>query len=158
MNQDFDPAFWQIVSQLPRKHEALLACKRHKFGELSTSMPMSGVYLFSEGDTPFYVGRSNRLRARYMLHCRPGSRQNQSSFAFKLACEALDTFNVHGRAMTRLKRSALPEFEVAFAAAKERIRNMDYRYVAEADQTTQSLLEAYCAIALSTPYNDFDTH
>ncbi len=35
---------------------------------------------------------------------------------------------------------------------------MDYRCVEETDQTRQALLEAYCAIALSTPYDDFDTH
>ena len=50
------------------------------------------------------------------------------------------------------------EFVEAFTAAKRRIRQMDYRFVAEDDQTRQAILEAYCAIALQTPYNDFDTH
>ncbi len=51
-----------------------------------------------------------------------------------------------------------PDFQNAFSSAKERLRLMDYRCVEETDQTRQALLEAYCAIALGTPYNDFDTH
>jgi len=42
--------------------------------------------------------------------------------------------------------------------AKERIRKMDLRFVEESDQTTQVLLEVYCAVALKAPYNDFNTH
>lgn len=52
----------------------------------------------------------------------------------------------------------LPEFLTAFDAAKARIRSMDYRFVEEADQNRQALLEIYCAIVLETPYNDFGTH
>jgi hypothetical protein len=49
-------------------------------------------------------------------------------------------------------------FAVAFKEAKARIRATDYRYVEEADQNRQALLEIYCAIVLSTRYNDFKTH
>jgi len=35
---------------------------------------------------------------------------------------------------------------------------MEFRWVEEADQTKQALLELYCAISLNTEYNDFDTH
>jgi hypothetical protein len=49
-------------------------------------------------------------------------------------------------------------FADAFDAAKKRIRGMEYRYVEEADQSRQALLEIYCAVALATPYNDFSTH
>jgi len=52
----------------------------------------------------------------------------------------------------------LQEFYEAFNAAKGRIREMDYRYVAEFDQTCQALLEIYCSVALATPFNDFGTH
>jgi hypothetical protein len=51
-----------------------------------------------------------------------------------------------------------PEFLAAFTEAKARIRRMDYRFVEEADQTRQALLEIYCSVALGTPYNDFNTH
>ena len=84
-----DPRFLEVFESLDGKLQALMAARPLKFGELPTTMPASGVYLFSEGPTHLYVGRSNRLRKRYFLHCRPGSQQNQASFAYKLAREAL---------------------------------------------------------------------
>jgi hypothetical protein len=51
-----------------------------------------------------------------------------------------------------------PIFAGAFTTAKERIGGMEYRYVEEADQNLQALLEIYCAVVLATPYNDFGTH
>ncbi|MGB3388470.1 MAG: hypothetical protein WBA88_10865 [Pseudaminobacter sp.] len=52
----------------------------------------------------------------------------------------------------------MEDFIREFAAAKTRIRNMNYRYVEETDQTRQALLEIYVATGLDTPYNDFRTH
>jgi hypothetical protein len=51
-----------------------------------------------------------------------------------------------------------PSFAAAFGAAKERIRQMEYRYVEETDQNRQALFEICCAVVLNTPYNDFGTH
>ena len=50
------------------------------------------------------------------------------------------------------------DFKAEFEAAKKQIRAMDYRFVEETDQSRQTLLEIYCAVVLSTPYNDFGTH
>lgn len=49
-------------------------------------------------------------------------------------------------------------FRGAFAAAKTRVREMNVRFVEEADPLRQALLEMYVAIVLKTPYNDFETH
>jgi hypothetical protein len=35
---------------------------------------------------------------------------------------------------------------------------MDIRFVEENDPLRQALLEIYAAVALCTPYNDFETH
>ena len=51
-----------------------------------------------------------------------------------------------------------PDFKAAFDAAKARVREMDFRYVEEPDPVRQCVLEIYCAVALETPYNDFDNH
>ena len=48
-------------------------------------------------------------------------------------------------------------FAAAFAAAKERIRRMEVRYVQESDANRQALLEIYATLVLKTHYNDFDT-
>jgi hypothetical protein len=49
-------------------------------------------------------------------------------------------------------------FMKAYEAAKHRIREMDVRYVHEAEATKQALLEIYVAVATAARYNDFDTH
>jgi hypothetical protein len=153
--------FAAIIESLQEKFDQLLAGPAYKFGELPVRMPESGVYLFSEGSAHHYVGRSNNLRKRYYLHCRRGSQQNQATFAFKLAREAVGIREAAYKAGTssRAGLAANPEFQKAFSAAKERLRSMDYRYVEETGQTRQALLEAYCAIVLDTQrYNDFETH
>lgn len=51
-------------------------------------VPVSGVYLFSEGTKHLYVGRTDRMRGRYGDHSRPSASHNDAPFAFKLAREA----------------------------------------------------------------------
>ena len=51
-----------------------------------------------------------------------------------------------------------PTFCSAFKNAKKRIRAMDIRFVEEHAPIRQALLEIYCAVAMQTPYNNFDTH
>lgn len=151
--------FLAVIDTLDDRLNDLLSCEPRTFGLIPIRMPTTGVYLFSENDRHLYVGRSNRLRERYFLHCRLGSRQNQASFAYRLAREAIAQ-NVPSPmgAHTRAGLAATDVFIGAFSDAKDRIRTMDFRYVEEGDQVRQALLEAYCAIVLDTPYNDFDTH
>jgi hypothetical protein len=120
--------------------------------------PKSGIYLFSEGNRHLYVGRSNRIAERYRLHCGPSAKENQASFAWKLTAEVMGHKATYRKGEGRKDKILIPEFANTFRLAKERIRAMDYRFVEEADQTRQALLEAYVCIALGTPYNDFDTH
>ena len=51
-----------------------------------------------------------------------------------------------------------PEFRGAFDAAKNRIRQMEFRFAEETDQNAQALLEICCTLALNAKYNDFNTH
>lgn len=152
--------FEALVEGLHEKYEALLVAPAYQFGAIPRSMPKCGVYLFSEGGFHLYVGRSNRLRERYFLHCRSGSRQNQASFAYKLSREAIGITSASYKFdnLTRVGLSARSDFIEKFEEAKARIRIMEYRFVEERDQIRQALLESYCAIVLDTPYNDFDTH
>ena len=108
----------------------------------------SGVYLFTEGGRHLYVGRSNGLRARYGRHCRLGATYRQAAFAFQLAREVTGNIKATYRAGTGSRAGLMldPDFAAAFVAAKERIRAMEYRYVKEADQNSQALLEIYCAV------------
>lgn len=122
-------------------------------------MPKAGIYLFSEGARHLYVGRSNDIRRRLGRHSRPGATHRMAAFAFRLAREA--TGHIQATYRKEGSRSALmkdPVFRSAFEAAKARIRRMDRRFVEESDPVRQAILEVYVAVALQTPYNDFDTH
>jgi hypothetical protein len=146
--------FAALVETLAPKLAHLLAVPSLTNGALPRGMPDCR-YLFTENGKHLYVGRSNDLRGRYGRHCRPGATDRQAAFAFQLAREAT------GRVVRSYKQDEnsrkalmeLPEFRDAFAAAKARIRRMEYRFVEETDQNCQALLEIYCSIVLGTPYN-----
>jgi hypothetical protein len=155
-----DARFATMVEMLAPKLDRLLAMSPLTYGALTRDMPKSGVYLFTETGRHLYVGRSNSLRGRYGRHCRLGATYRQAAFAFQLAREATGktaaSYRPGGGSRAGLMLD--PVFAEAFAAAKERIRKMEYRYVEETDQNRQALLEIYCAVVLETPYNDFGTH
>jgi hypothetical protein len=156
---NMDSKFVALVENLAPKLEQLLAMQPFSNGKLPADMPQSGIYLFSENGRHLYVGRSNTLRGRYGRHCRRGATHKQAAFAFLLAREM--TNNVKATYRPEGSRAWLmqkPEFSEAFAAAKARIRAMHYRFVEEADQNRQALLEIYAAVVLETRYNDFGTH
>jgi hypothetical protein len=82
-----------------------------------------------------------------------------AAFAFRLARES--TGCVHATYNRKGSRSDLmddPAFRDAFKAAKNRVRQMEVRFVEEADAIRQAILEIYVAVSLETPYNDFDNH
>jgi hypothetical protein len=155
-----DPRFANLVDQLAPKLEQLRAMAPLRYKELPKEMPKSGVYLFSEADTHLYIGRSNDLRGRYGRHCRPGATHRQAAFAFQLARQATGNRSPTYRPGEGSRSGLMlnPDFKKAFEMGKERIRKMDYRYVEEADQNRQALLEIYCAVVLTTTFNDFGTH
>lgn len=155
-----DLRFASVVEALHPAFERLLAMPPAGHGRLPQDMPLQGVYLFSEGPRHLYAGRSNHLRNRVGQHCRSGSQHNQAVFAFKLAREATGMVTpAYSTGVGSRKALAIETtFREAFAAAKARVRAMDYRCVEETDQTRQALLELYCAITLGCPYNDFNTH
>lgn len=131
-----------------------------RYGCLPEAMPKQGVYLFSENGDNLYVGRSNKIRARYGRHCNPGATHRMAAFAFKLAREATGKTTASYKPGDESRKGLMlnPEFRAAFEAAKARIRQMDFRFVEERDQNAQALLEIYCTLALNAKYNDFNTH
>jgi hypothetical protein len=152
--------FARHVESLHPSYERLVAMPPFTFSQVGdVVLPSKGVYLFSEGDRHLYVGRSNDIRARIRLHCRPGSTENQASFAFLLTREACGvpkaTYKPEGSRKHLLTQDT---FAKCFVAQKERMRSMDIRSVEEADPNRQALLEMYVAISLGTPYNDFNNH
>ena len=152
-------AFRQKVEVLDPALEQLVNMEPATVTSLPTQIPKAGVYLFSEGAKHLYVGRTKSLRSRLQSHCRPSSGHNSATLAFRMARETTGqtepTYRPEG---SRADLQKDPAFADAFAKAKQRVRNMEVRFVAEAGPMRQALLEIYVALALDTPYNDFDTH
>lgn len=154
-----DPRFRELVESLDPQLRALLSMPPVKYGALPRAMPRQGIYLFSEGDSLLYVGRTNRLRQRLREHCLPSSRHSSATFAFRIARSVTgQTRAAYSRSGSRAALSADPTFAQAFEAARARVADMDIRYVEESDATRQALLEIYAATVLQTLYNDFENH
>ena len=155
MNEIFRAA----VEGLESKYRALMQMAPiHALQQIPSREPVSGVYMFSEGNKHLYVGRSKRIRARYSDHTRDASDMNSAPFAMLLAREVTGISRVYSGELTRRNLSSHPEFGPAFLDAKRRIRSMSFRYVEEADPLTQTLLECYVAIAVGASHNSFETH
>lgn len=143
-----EPAFQKLINMQPVNAE-----------NLPRAMPRQGIYLFSDREKHLYVGRSNNIRSRIGLHCRPGSQHNQATFAFRMARH--QTGRTEAAYTASGSRSELVkdvEFGPMFVTCKARIRKLDLCFVEEHDPTRQALLEIYAATVLETPFNDFENH
>lgn len=153
-----DPTFLEALANVEKKFQQLISMKPLDRNNLPKGK-QKGVYLFSEGDAFFYVGRTQNIRQRLRNHCSPSSEHNQAVFAFKLARHA--TGNVvasYSGAGMRKQLVQDPVFNEVFKSSKLRVSEMDFRFVEEEDQLQQTLLEIYAASVLKTPFNDFETH
>jgi hypothetical protein len=157
--QQVNPKFAKALSKLEPSLKELLAFPPIQQINLPATLPKAGIYLFTEAGKHLYVGRSNDLRDRIQTHVRRSSKTNQAAFAYRLAREKAGIVKVSYKKLTPEEDWSLIEpFLSAFPASKERIRKMDLRVVSESEPMNQMLLEVYVAIALGTPYNDFDNH
>ena len=152
-------AFGDAIEGLDASLQRLLACDPITFDTRPRKLPTAVVYLFSDGNLPIYIGRSNKFSQRLGNHCNHGSQTNQASLAFRLACEDVQ----HIRTKYRRGSSGadalnqVPGLADAFSRMKQRLRAMEVRYVEEPNQVRQALLEMYAALALETKH-DFGTH
>jgi predicted GIY-YIG superfamily endonuclease len=154
-----DEAFKRFVEMLRPAFERLMLMTPLSMSAIPKRLPEKCIYLLSEGPNHLYVGRTRKLGRRLRQHSIAGAQHNQAVFAFKLAREVTGrlaaAYSVEG---SRKMLCAEPEFAEAFKQSKARVRNMDLRFVEEADPTRQALLEIYASVVLRTKYNDFDTH
>lgn len=151
------PKFAEAIESLHGSFERLMASE-----PTTGRAPLvrtNGIYLFSEGERHMYVGRAKDVRNRYAWHCIPSSDHNRASFAFKLARELTGNLKPSYQQGEKSREGLMndPIFVSAFIEAKARVRQMSFRHVEEPHPTRQAMLEAYVAIVLETPYNDFST-
>jgi predicted GIY-YIG superfamily endonuclease len=154
-----NPKFAEIVELLEPTFQRLIQMQPVNAERLPRTMPMKGIYLFSDNTEHLYVGRSNNIRRRIGLHCRPGSQHNQATFAFRMARHQTgrnDAAYTTSGSRSEMVKDAV--FGPAFTACKVHIRTLGLRFVEENDATRQALLEIYTATVLETPFNDFENH
>lgn len=156
-----DERFHGLIAGLPQKLEQLLQMEPVSIPSLPARplVPSSGIYLLTERDEHLYVGRSRRIRTRLIDHTRPSAGHNMATFAFLLARHATGSLTASYRPEgSRLAMLREPTFAEAFGAAKQRVNQMQVRFVEECHPVRQCLLEVYVATALQAKYNDFDSH
>jgi hypothetical protein len=152
------PSFDEHVARLPALLRQLLDCQPYRYDHIPRDLPRAGIYLFSEGATHLYVGRTGRLRQRLANHCTESSGVNTAAFATLLARQATDTVATYRAGEGRDRLLQDPAFAAAFRAAKARLRACDIRHVAIEDSVDQALFEIYAALALQTAHNTFHNH
>jgi hypothetical protein len=155
MNETFS----EIIKTLEPSLQRLMNMSPSSPTALPKNIPISGIYILSEGANNLYVGRSRNIRRRIGRHWKPAATHRMAAFAFRLARKATGNFSAAYK--KKGSRADLMEdsiFRAAFDDAKKRISKMDLRFVEEADPIRQAILEIYVSICLQTPYNDFDTH
>ena len=151
--------FRQYIESLDPSFQRLMQMAPVTVAALPMDAPTAGIYLFSEEDQHLYVGRTNTIRKRLQIHCRPSSGHNSATFAFRLARQITgQTIATYAEQGSRLWLQNHPDFSPTFIAQKDRVRNMSVRYVSEPDPMRQALLEMYVSVSLGTPHNDFDNH
>ena len=129
-----DPDFLECLDSVHRKYEQLVAMQPVDRSSLPRDRKISGVYLFSEGEIHFYVGRTSNLRQRLRNHCGLSSAHNQAVFAFKLTRhETGNMIASYAGFGTREGLLANPAFAKAFLDSKARVANMELRFVEEPD-------------------------
>ena len=153
------PVFREYIDSLEPSFQRLLNMEPVTVAALPFDMPLSGIYLFSENGKHLYVGRTNTIRKRLQNHCRPSSGHNSATFAFRLTRAITGitqaTYVADG---SRASLEKHPTFGPEFILQKQRVRNMQVRYVSEPEPMRQALLEMYVSVSLDTPHNDFDNH
>lgn len=151
--------FREMEGQLPGLLDALLGSCAYRRGARPAVPQMSGVYLFSESRAPMYVGRTRNANQRLGQHIWESSGQESAPFAFNIAKAEAKRAGLE-LIGSRSDIAAHPEFASFFAAAKQRVRAMDFRIVGIEDPALATVFEVYASIALGTEggFNLFETH
>ena len=150
-----DHEFQKIVDQMERLIRDLKGSDLLTWDDLK-SVPQQGVYVFYEGDTPIYVGRSRRMRKRIREHGATSSRHESATFALKLLRDVVGVPEGHSSQFTRPQLQE--KYPSEYAAQRERVRNMRIRVVEIVDPIVQTVFETYAILALGTThYNTFHT-
>lgn len=119
---------------------------------------MKGLYVLYEEKQAVYVGRSNSIAERLLMHGRQSSGPESATLAFIIAQEKFEKRYPNTKFTNRREQSMDTTFEPYFAEAKTRVKQMTVRVVAVKDDIEQAILEVYLHLKLKTKYNYFHNH
>lgn len=150
--------FGAMVEQLPALLKQLTGAQARTVAAHDGIPEAPGVYLFSEGVTPIYVGQTRNLRSRLRQHTSLASRENQAALAWRLALKDAREAGLPA-AGTRKVLESDPDFVEYFRAAKTQVAAMGVRFIELEDPVTRTVFEIYAARALGTDeFNAWETH
>jgi hypothetical protein len=119
-----------------------------------------GIYaLFEVGDQlqhAVYVGRTRNLAGRFRAHITPN--HNSASFALKRTRLRHNLPTTYTSAGSRVSIVSEPDTRASFLEAIQKIREMKFRFMEEADPVAQYLLELAVTIKYGLPLDGFDSH
>ena len=152
------PEFQAAVEQMPALLAALQTAPSLRVAEHPPIPKVAGIYLFSEGKRPIYVGQSRNLRNRLRQHTWEKSRENAASFAFNIAKREAAKDGVDTTPW-RAILEADPDFVPYFASARASVAAMSVQFIELEDPVVRTLFEVYVALALGLhEFNSFETH
>jgi hypothetical protein len=151
-------AFEKVIEQMQPLLERLTSAPAKPVGEHDTIPAAPGIYFFSEGPNPIYVGQSRSIRQRLKQHTSAKSHENQAPLAFNIALKEAEQQNL-ALPRTRKEIEADPAFQPLFAAALARVAAMKVQFVELDDPVTRTIFEVYAARSLgSDEFNTWETH
>lgn len=149
--------FRQIVDDLQPLLARLTESPKFKLADHPAIPQVPGIYMFSEGPNPIYVGESRNLERRLRQHTSSSSDGNSAPLAFNLALREARAqgLDVTG---TREEIAPRPEFDVLFEDARRRVAEMNVQVVEVDDPLTRAIFEVYAGRILATDeFNSWDT-
>ena len=149
--------FATYTEKLPVYMNRLLQMPLQLLEQPSVALPTAGIYVFYEGNTALYVGRTGRLKKRLKEHGAPSSSHYSASFAFLLAREEA-LANSIDCLRKRKELQVCPLFSPHFVSSKAKVAAMTFRCVEIEHPIEQTLFEVYAAVELKARYNSFEPH
>jgi len=150
MKGEFD----EIVRKFPGWLEMLKRSPALARDQLQ-NIPDQGIYVFfDENDRPLYVGRSDRMRSRLLMHGRRSAGHDSATFAFMLAKEDMGNPGTRSRKDLQVDK----EFSKRYFEKKEEVAKMKVRVIEIIDPAEQALFEIYASLEMGTPYNVWENH
>jgi len=152
------PEFKAAVEKMPALLAALQAAPSLRVADHPRVPKASGIYLFSEGSRPIYVGQSRNLRNRLRQHTWARGRENAASFAFNIAKREAARVGIDVKRW-RAVLEADPAFVPHFVSAQASVAAMTVQFIELEDPVVRTLFEVYVALALGLhEFNSFETH